>query len=118
MSKGKPSSLTSIAFNTGVTLERERIIKLLIEEGILKPRTNENENDQQIIALIKREQTKEQKIARFRELSEGMPLGEHEPEGENKKGHNGGEHTPCCDDWDCYGCEDCDCLDCQKGESK
>ena len=33
-----------------------RIIKLLIEEGILKPRTNENENDQQIIALIKGEQ--------------------------------------------------------------
>ncbi len=26
--KGKPNSLTSIAFNTGVTLERERIIRL------------------------------------------------------------------------------------------
>jgi hypothetical protein len=39
----------------GEITERERIIKLLIEEGILKPRTNENENDQQIIALIKGE---------------------------------------------------------------
>jgi hypothetical protein len=29
MNEGKPSSLTSIAFNTGVTLERDRIIKLL-----------------------------------------------------------------------------------------
>jgi hypothetical protein len=28
MTQGKPSSLTSIAFNTGVTLERERIINL------------------------------------------------------------------------------------------
>lgn len=37
----------------GALRERERIIKLLIEEGILKPRTNENENDQQIIELIK-----------------------------------------------------------------
>ena len=28
MNQGKPSSLTSIAFNTGVTLERERILAL------------------------------------------------------------------------------------------
>lgn len=38
--------------------------------------------------------------------------------GENKKGHNGGEHTPCCNDWGCYGCEDCDCPDCLEGENK
>ena len=29
MTQGKPTSLTSIAFNTGVITERERIIKLL-----------------------------------------------------------------------------------------
>jgi len=31
--KGEPNSLTSIAFHTGVVLERERIIKLIIEAG-------------------------------------------------------------------------------------
>ena len=29
MNQGKPSSLTSVAFNTGVITERERIMKLL-----------------------------------------------------------------------------------------
>lgn len=38
--------------------------------------------------------------------------------GENKQGHNGGEHTPCCNDWGCYGCDGCDCPDCLEGENK
>lgn len=32
MTQGKPSSLTSIAFNTGVITERERIVAILREE--------------------------------------------------------------------------------------
>jgi hypothetical protein len=50
---GKPGSLTSIAFNTGRLLERERIIKILEKEldfgrpAVLKKKW--------IIALIKKE---------------------------------------------------------------
>lgn len=32
--KGKPGSLTNTAFNTGVIVERERIIKLLEDKGV------------------------------------------------------------------------------------
>lgn len=32
MTQGKPSSLTSVAFNTGVIAERKRIINILQEE--------------------------------------------------------------------------------------
>ena len=94
MTQGKPSSLTSIAYNTGVISERERIIKLLEDEAFTKAfgRSKDfNAKRANLIALIK---------------------------GENKKGHNGGEHTPCCNDWGCYGCEDCDCPDCVEGENK
>ena len=42
-------------FKAGMAWREAEIIKLLIEEGVLKPRTNENENDQQIIAAIKGE---------------------------------------------------------------
>ena len=47
--------MCGISYDAGQEEAKERIIKLLIEEGILKPRTKENENDQQIIALIKGE---------------------------------------------------------------
>ena len=34
--KGEPGSLTSTAFNTGVIVERQRIIKLLTKYGLIR----------------------------------------------------------------------------------
>ena len=56
--KGEPNSLTSIAFHTGVVLERERIIKLLDDECKISVPTDWHPNHctcQAFIALIKGE---------------------------------------------------------------
>jgi len=34
--KGEPGSLTSTAFNTGVIVERQRLIKLLTKYGVMR----------------------------------------------------------------------------------
>jgi hypothetical protein len=54
---GKPSSLTSIAFNTGELMERERIIKLLESLKVVRSMPPEGEwfKVDQAIALIKGE---------------------------------------------------------------
>jgi hypothetical protein len=51
--KGEPNSLTSIAFNTGVVLERQRIIKLL-GENLFTCGTPVMDRDE-LIALIQGE---------------------------------------------------------------
>jgi hypothetical protein len=60
--KGEPSSLTSIAFNTGVIVERKRIVKLLKQKATnwLKPNSLNFRNElNKLVSLIEQEQTNE-----------------------------------------------------------
>lgn len=85
--------------------EQARIIKLLeAERDAANEQTVIRNVLNGVIALIKGDVTER--------LQTGMS-----PNGYTK-GENKPKHTPCCDDWDCYGCEDCDCPDCLKEENK
>lgn len=112
---GKPGSLTSTAFNTGVIMERERIIKLLEDELLSDDDTAWQTRDWQ---EVERQQYRDEIV------KEAIALINGESQNYNKivilspKRVGGNKHVSHCNDYGCHGCWDCDCEDCLEGENK